>query len=270
MPELPEVETIKNELYGNVVGRRIVSITIDDPRPIQNPLEEFTKGVSGQRIEELYRRGKYLIFKLSNGKFMIIHLRMTGAVLVNPRNAGKYARVLFGLDNNSEMVFTDRRRLGVIRLTDNISDLEKKLGPEPLIEAFSAAVLAQRLKGRHAPIKAVLLDQKVIAGVGNMYADEALFAARIHPLREAGDLNRRETGKLYEAIVSVLSAAVASKGASVDTYQRPDGAKGTAHENFKVAHQRGARCPRCGGNVERIMVRGRGTYLCPKCQKIKY
>jgi formamidopyrimidine-DNA glycosylase len=268
MPELPEVETIKNELYNNVVGRRITSITIDDPRPVQNPLEEFTKGVSGQKIKELQRRGKYLVFSLSNGKFLIIHLRMTGAVLFDPGKVGKYARVIFGLDDDHEMVFTDRRRLGVIRLTGSLADLEKKLGPEPLTVTFSAAVLAQRLKGRHAPIKAVLLDQKVLAGVGNMYADEALFAAKIHPIREAGDLNKREIGRLHGAIVSVLTEAVANKGASVDTYQRPDGAKGTAHENFKVAHQRGAKCPNCGGNVERIVVRGRGTYLCPKCQKI--
>jgi formamidopyrimidine-DNA glycosylase len=268
MPELPEVETIKNELYGNVVGRHITSITIDDPKPVQNPLDEFTRGVSGQKIEELYRRGKYLIFKLSNKKYLIIHLRMTGAVLFNPGKVGKYARVIFGLDDDNEMVFTDRRRLGIIRLTDNIADLEKKLGPEPLESVFTPAVLAKRLQGRKAPIKAVLLDQKVIAGVGNMYADEALFASKIHPLRETGKLNKREIGRLYDAIVSVLKEAVANKGASVDTYQRPDGAKGTAHENFKVAHQRGAKCPRCGGKVERIVVRGRGTYLCPKCQKI--
>jgi formamidopyrimidine-DNA glycosylase len=268
MPELPEVETIKNELYGNVVGRRVTSITIDDPKPVQNPLDEFTRGVSGQKIEELSRRGKYLIFRLSNGKYLIIHLRMTGAVFFNPAQAGKYARVIFGLDGDNEMVFSDRRRLGVIRLTDNIAELEKKLGPEPLEADFTVAVLAKRLQGRKAPIKAVLLDQKIIAGVGNMYADEALFAAKIHPVREAGKLNKGEVGRLHDAIVSVLKEAVANKGASVDTYQRPDGKKGTAQENFKVAHQRGAKCPRCGGNVERIVVRGRGTYFCPRCQKM--
>jgi len=229
MPELPEVETIKNELYSNVVGRRITSLTIDDPKPVQNPLDEFTRGVSGQKIKELQRRGKYLIFSLSNGKYMIIHLRMTGAVLFNPGKVGKYARVLFGLDDDHEMVFTDRRRLGVIRLVNDLKDLEKKLGPEPLEDAFSISVLAGRLKGRKAPIKAVLLDQKVIAGVGNMYADEALFAAKIHPMRTAGELNKRELARLHEAIISVLKEAVANKGASVDTYQRPDGKKGTAH-----------------------------------------
>jgi len=267
MPELPEVETIKNELYSHVMGRRIASITIRDPKPVQNPLDEFAAGIAGHKIEDLIRRGKYLIFRLSGGKYMIIHLRMTGAVLVNPGEYGKYDRVIFELDDKKSMVFSDRRRLGVVWLTDDITGLEKKLGPEPLIADFSSAVFAERLKGRHAPIKAVLLDQKVIAGVGNMYADEALFAAKIHPEKATDKLNKQQIKRLYDAVVAVLKKAVANKGATVDTYKRPDGAKGGAQEEFQVAHRRGKRCPVCGGPIERIVVRGRGTYMCPRCQK---
>lgn len=153
-------------------------------------------------------------------------------------------------------------------LADNDAEIARKLGAEPLTTEFTAEILAKRLHGRQAPIKAVLLDQGVVAGIGNMYADEALFAARIHPLKEAGDLPSRQIRNLYKAIVNVLQLAVDNKGASVDTYRRPDGEQGTAHYGFNVAHRRGETCRVCGSAIERIMIRNRGSYFCPHCQKL--
>lgn len=268
MPELPEVETIRNELSPHVTGRRFSSITIIDAKPIRQPsVEEFCRKLAGQRIEQLKRRGKYLIFQLFSGKNLIIHLRMTGALLLNPEHVDRYARVIFGLDDGSQLVFTDRRRLGVMWLAENEQSIVGKLGPEPLASEFTAEGLASMLQKRQAPIKAVLLDQTLLAGVGNMYADEALHASRIHPLRKANSLSYKEIKKLHNAIRDVLTQAISDKGASIDSYKRPGGENGTAHFSFHVAHQRGKPCPTCGTPIQRLPIRNRGSYFCPKCQK---
>ena len=267
MPELPEVETIKNELAPHVVGRTFTGVTICDAKPIKQPApEEFCRKLIGQRINSLERRGKYLIFHLSGGQVLIIHLRMTGALLLNPEQDDRYTRGIFHLDNGKQLVFTDRRRLGAIWLADDAKSVTHKLGPEPFDPHFSAETLAKLLQKHQSPIKAVLLDQSVIAGIGNMYADEALYAARIHPLRKAGSLSHQEVQDLYQAIRHVLQKAIISKGASIDTYKRPDGDIGTAHHDFHVAHQKGKPCPNCGTPIERLAIRNRGSYLCPKCQ----
>ncbi|MFC2050829.1 DNA-formamidopyrimidine glycosylase [Chloroflexota bacterium] len=269
MPELPEVETIKNELSSHVIGRRLTGVTVSDAKLVRQPsVEEFRQKLTGKRIIGLERRGKYLIFRLSGTMALIIHLKMAGALLLNPEQGNRYTRVIFHMDNGNQLVFTDRRRLGATWLLENELTITGKLGPEPLTPEFTAESLAKRLQGHKAPIKAVLLDQAFIAGIGNMYADEALFAARIHPLRKANSLSSKEIQSFHKAIVDVLRSAIDSRGASVDTYKLPDGRLGTAHSNFSVAHRGGKPCPICGTPIQRLAIRNRGSYFCPNCQKL--
>ena len=183
MPELPEVETIKNELLPYVIGREIIGITLFWDGMVRQPsVEDFHSRVIGQKITGLTRRGKYLFFNLSSGELLVMHMKMTGSLLVDPAN-DKFTRAVFRLDNGAELHFWDPRKFGKMWLVGDESTVADKLGPEPLTEDFTAQVLGQRLNRRTAPIKPVLLDQSVIAGIGNMYADEALYAARIHPLK---------------------------------------------------------------------------------------
>jgi formamidopyrimidine-DNA glycosylase len=267
MPELPEVETIKNELSPWVVGQSFTQVTILDTKMVCGcSAEEVRRGLIGQKVKCLERRGKYLIFHLSNGKSLIMHLRMTGILLLNPREVNRYARAVFRLSNEHRLVFSDRRRLGLIWLVDDANNVVCKLGPEPLDNSFSPDILEQRLSRHHIPVKAALLDQHIVAGIGNMYADEALFASRIHPLRKADELSATEVRTLHNNIRRILWSAIGFKGASVDTYVRPEGELGTAHSDFKVAHRGGESCPVCGSNIERVVVQNRGSCFCPRCQ----
>jgi formamidopyrimidine-DNA glycosylase len=269
MPELPEVETIKNELTPWVVGQSFTQVIILDSKVVcGDSTEKMCRELIGQKIESLGRRGKYLIFHLSVGRSLIIHLRMTGSLLLNPENVDHYARAIFHLSNGYRLVFNDRRRLGKMWLVDDADTVVCRLGPEPLDENFTAGVLGQRLSRHHIPIKAALLDQCIVAGIGNMYADEALFAARINPRRKADSLSPIEVQTLHNCIRTVLGAAIGSKGASVDTYVRPEGGLGTAHFDFKVAHRGGETCPVCDCIIERCVVQNRGSYFCPSCQPI--
>jgi len=273
MPELPEVETIKNELLPHIAGRRVTGVTLFWEGIVrQPPVEEFCSRLIGQRLTGLARRGKYLLFSLTSGEVLIIHLKMTGSLLLKPASAevGKFVRAIIHLDNGTEVHFRDPRKFGVMWLVKKADPVVGKLGPEPLEAGFTPQVLAQRLANRTAPIKALLYDQAVIAGIGNMYADEALFAAGIHPLRAGGSLSSEEIERLHRIIQQVLWSAIGNKGASTDTYFRPDGTRGTAHFEFQVAHRLGGKsCPVCGTPIERITVRNRGTYFCPKCQPLK-
>ena len=269
MPELPEVETIKNELAPWIVGQSFTKVTILDAKVVcGGSVQEVRRGLVGHKVENLERRGKYLIFHLSNGRSLIIHLRMTGSLLLDPKEIDRYARAVFYLSNRHLFVFNDRRRLGVMWLVDDADTVVCKLGPEPLDRSFTADVLRQRLSRHHIPIKAALLDQHIIAGIGNMYADEALFAACIHPLRKADELSSKEVRTLHNCIRRILRAAIDSKGASVDTYVRPEGELGIAHFAFKVAHRGGEPCPICGSTIERVPVQNRGTCFCPRCQPL--
>jgi formamidopyrimidine-DNA glycosylase len=268
MPELPEVETIKNELTPYVVGRKITDITLLWEKIVKKPsAKEFLAHVAGQKIVDLSRRGKYLLFKLGSGEMLIMHMKMTGSLLIDTDD-DKYSRAIIKLDDGIKISFRDPRKFGAMWWSKDGSDVLPKLGPEPLEDGFTAAVLAQRLHNKAAPIKAVLLDQSVLAGVGNMYADEALFDVKIHPERTAGSLSAAEIKRLYTAIRRILTAAIGNKGASVRNYYRPGGELGTAHFEFRVAHGLGKKCPRDGTPIARIRVRGRGTYFCPKCQRI--
>ncbi|MFH1650753.1 MAG: bifunctional DNA-formamidopyrimidine glycosylase/DNA-(apurinic or apyrimidinic site) lyase [Chloroflexota bacterium] len=267
MPELPEVETIKNELTPYVQGRVIKSVDLFWEGMVRNDsVADFRRRVTGQRITGLDRRGKYLLLELGSGEVLVIHLRMSGSLLLSDRSDGRFTRAAFHLDDGQELLFRDPRKFGVTWVAADKSGVERKLGPEPLTPGFTEATLAGLLRDRNAPIKALLLDQKLLAGVGNMYADEALYAARIHPLRSGGSLTGEETRRLYKAVREVLTAGITNKGSSVVNYYRPGGELGRAQEEFKVAHGRGKKCLVCGATIERIVVGGRGTYFCPHCQ----
>ncbi len=267
MPELPEVETIRNELLPYVIGRTITGVTLFWERIVRSPsVEEFVSKVVGQEITGLTRRGKYLFFNLSGGELLVMHMKMTGSLLIDPTD-DRFTRAILYLDNGSALHFWDPRKFGVVWLAEDDSDVSSKLGPEPLEDEFTVEILTRLLQKRTAPVKPVLLDQSVIAGIGNMYADEALFDSKIHPLKPAGSLSRAEVKRLHASIVKVLRKALYKKGASVRNYIRPDGKPGTAHDEFNVAHGVGKNCPDCGTPIQRIVVRGRGTYLCPNCQR---
>ncbi len=269
MPELPEVETIKNELSPWVLGQSFTEVDVLDARLLAGGSgEEVRGGLVGQKVESLERRGKYLVCHLSNGKALILHFRMTGSLLLNPGEVDRYARAIFHLSSGHRLVFTDRRCLGLLWLVDDADTVVCRLGPEPLEQSFTPDILGQRLSRHRIPIKAALLDQRTVAGLGNMYADEVLFAARINPLRRADSLSLEEVQTLHNSICKVLQAGIGSKGASVDTYVRPEGELGTAHFDFKVAHKKGMPCPVCGSTIERVAIQNRGTCFCLRCQPL--
>ena len=268
MPELPEVETIKNELAPHIIGRKLTGVTLFWEGIVRQPsVEDFCSCLVGQRVTGLARRGKYLILSLTSDKSLIIHLKMSGSLLLKSNcSDDRFTRAIIYLDEAMGLYFRDPRKLGVMWLVGDRNTIVGKLGPEPLETGFTPEVLVQRLHNRTAPIKALLCEQPFIAGIGNMYADEALFAAGIHPLRPGGSLSWDEIGRLHSAIKQVLRSAIGNKGASVLNYFRPGGELGTAHFEFKVAHRGGKPCPNCGTPIQRIPIRNRGSYFCPKCQ----
>lgn len=268
MPELPEVETIRRDLTRAIAGRRFAAIDLKWPRMVLYPSPEaFTCRLLGQTIVELGRRGKYLLVRLDGGETLVLHFRMSGSLLlVHGGEDDAYCRAVFTLDDGSRLCFRDPRKLGKMWLVEDEDTVVGGLGPEVLGPGFTADELARALARRSTPIKALLCDQSLLAGVGNMYADEALFAAGIHPLRRAGSLTAEETDRLHRALVTVLTEAVESHGASMTDYWRPSGEPGTAQSVFKVAHRLGGACPTCGASIQRLPVRGRGSYFCPCCQ----
>jgi formamidopyrimidine-DNA glycosylase len=275
MPELPEVETIRVALEPHVVGRRFDHVEINDPRLVR-PFEPAAVAaqLEGERVAALDRRGKYLVVRFESGRVLLIHLRMTGSL--RHAAAGSladdpYRRAVVKLDDGSDVAYRDVRRFGTWRLLepDEVDPyLARRLGREPLERTFTARRLAERLEGRRAPIKAALLDQRTAAGLGNIYVDEALWRAEIHPLRPAGTLAAEEVARLTKGIRQALRAGIASQGASLRDYSTPDGRRGRMQERFRVYGREGEPCLRCGTPIEKIRAGGRGTWYCPTCQRL--
>ena len=272
MPELPEVETILRQLGPHVEGRTIVGADVLDPRwTMPEPTDVVERELRGATIERLRRSGKYLVWQLSGDRHLITHLRMTGAVLFDPDPEPIHVRVRLRLDSGHRLLFDDPRRFGTGHLMHGSAArdayLDARVGVEPFGPEFTSAHLFQLTRGRRAPIKAFILDQRRVAGVGNIYADEALFRARIHPLRPAGRLQRAELERLRDGIEAALQAGIDAKGASIDDFRHIDGARGAFQNRFLIHRRAGEPCVRCGANVVKLVVAGRGTYVCERCQR---
>ncbi len=266
MPELPEVETIRRAIEPCIVGARISDVSLLDPSIAGPEGPESLQAAVGATVRAVLRRGKHLILLLNGNRGVVLHLRMTGAILLQEPATKARVRAVLSFSNGEKLLFNDMRRLGTIRHYQDMKPLLQRLGPEPLDEDFTADSLKESLSRHRIPIKAALLDQHIVAGVGNMYADEALFLARIHPMTPARNLDIPRVASLWKALRQVLTDAIGSKGASVSTYALPNGEHGTAHFGFNVAHKKGEPCPRCGMALQRVMVRKRGSYYCPTCQ----
>jgi formamidopyrimidine-DNA glycosylase len=272
MPELPEVETIRRHLAPHVEGRVLETLEIEDARWCM-PLHpgELRDAVEGRVVERLGRRGKYLIWELADEIFLLMHLRMTGTLLLDPADPPRHRRVRFGFDNGRELIFDDPRRFGTGELALGWAAREaffaSRLGVEPFGPEFTSAHLYALTQASRAPVKAFLLDQRKIAGVGNIYADEALFRARVHPLRPAGSLKRAQYEELAAAVQEVLAAGIDAGGASIDDFRHPDGVSGAFQNGFLVHLRRGEPCVRCGSEIVKFVAAGRGTYVCETCQR---
>jgi formamidopyrimidine-DNA glycosylase len=294
MPELPEVETIRRQLAPLVEGRRLERVEILDPR-WSRPLapHELADAIVGRRVEQLGRRGKYLVWRLSDDVHLVQHLRMTGSVLCEPDPEPPHTRVRIELgplrarratpadaaparrDGHSSrggrrLAIVDPRRFGTGELLLGAPALEAffaaRLGYEPFDARFTPEHLRSLARGRSAPIKALLLDQRRIAGVGNIYADEALFRAGIHPLRPAGGLSGEQYARLRETIVQALTEGIDARGATIDDFRHVDGVRGSFQDRFLVHRRAGEPCPRCGSTIVKMLAAGRGTYVCETCQ----
>jgi formamidopyrimidine-DNA glycosylase len=276
MPELPEVETIRRQLAPLVEGRRLTNIEVLDPR-WSRPLapRELEQALAGRRVERLGRRGKYLVWSFAGDVHLAQHLRMTGAVLSDPDPEQAHVGVRIELSATRpararRLAIVDPRRFGTGELLLGSEALEaffaQRLGLEPFDVRFTAAYLRALAKGRTAPIKAFLLDQRRIAGVGNIYADEALFRARVHPRRPAGRLSREQHEALRESVIAALSAGIDARGASIDDFRHVDGVRGSFQDQFLVHLREGEPCVRCGSTIVKMVVGGRGTYVCETCQ----
>jgi formamidopyrimidine-DNA glycosylase len=271
VPELPEVETIRGQLAPLVEGRKLTRVEVLDPR-WSRPLapDELEAALQGRRIESLGRRGKYLIWNLSGDVHLVQHLRMTGAVLLEPKPEPAHVSVRLQLGRDRRLVVVDPRRFGTGELLLGSDALDRffatRLGVEPFEQEFTGEYLRERARGRIAPIKPFLLDQRQVAGVGNIYADEALFRAYVHPLRPAGRLKREQYALLRDSVREALQAGIDAKGASIDDFRHVDGVQGAFQNEFLVHLRAGEPCVRCGTTIVKLVVGGRGTYVCEHCQ----
>jgi len=291
MPELPEVETIRRQLEPEVTGRRILEADVLDARWTRpEPPDDVERAIAGRTIEAVERRGKYLLLRLEGGRTLAMHLRMTGNLLLDEEPAGdgadprrlggerlyegnpelRYLRAQLRLDDGRRLLFTDPRRFGhAVVLRDHELDeyFAARLGVEPLSDSLTAEELCRLAAGRRAPLKSFLLNQLGIAGIGNIYADEALHRAELHPLSPAGSMKPEDCERLRVGIVEALEAGLRSGGASIDDYRDSRGEQGSMQEELLVHTREGKPCPRCGAEIRRIVVGGRSTYFCPSCQR---
>ena len=274
MPELPEVETVRARLARAVAGRRIERAAIRDAR-LTRPVDPdlVAAELTGERVSAVGRRGKYLVVRFESGRALLVHLRMTGSFRVGvggDLGDDRHRRAVLALDDGTDVGYRDVRRFGTWELVgpgELEARLEARLGPEPL-GRFPSALLARRLEGRRTSLKAALLDQRTVAGLGNIYVDEALWHARLHPLRPAGSLAPHEVRALHRGIRKALRRGIERQGASLRDYADPDGRRGSMQDEFRVYGRAGAPCHRCGRPIARIRVAGRGSWHCPRCQPL--
>jgi formamidopyrimidine-DNA glycosylase len=273
MPELPEVETVRRQLQEALPGRTISNVCFTAGRPhLLRRMDElgFVQTVRGAVIVAVRRSGKWLVVDLDNGQSLVAHLRMTGRWFL--RNSGapadEYMRSKITLDNGDELRWCDVRKFGTWDLVADANEVTGDSGAEPLSEAFTAEVILAAAEGRRAPIKAFLLDQRRVAGLGNIYADEALWHSRIHPLRPAGSISSDEAQRLRDAIVRVLLESLESGGSSMRDYLDSNGRRGGFQERWRVYKHEGSPCLRCGSAIQKLKLRGRGSRYCPTCQPL--
>lgn len=270
MPELPEVETIAGDLRrAGLPDQTITGVHVLWERTVATPdVATFRERLVEQTVETVSRRGKFLRFDLSRDETLLIHLRMTGRLYIVPSGDEvlPHLRVSFELGDGRQLRFHDMRKFGRVYLLRDPQAVLGKLGPEPLDEGFSASDFAARLRLRRMMLKPLLLDQRFIAGIGNIYADEALFLAGLHPCRRAQTLSATEAEALHEAVRHVLVAALRDRGTTIDDYRTVTGQPGQHQESLLVFRRDGEPCPRCGHSIERLKVGGRGTHICPRCQ----
>lgn len=271
MPELPEVETIRRDLADRIVGARIEEVEVLDRRVIrgQTP-DQFAAGLRGARIQAVERRGKALILVLEDRGFLVVQLMMTGQMIFRADSAPeKASKIIFTLSNQGRIYYNDQRLFGRLQAVRVLAEVGyfRDIGPEPLSLEFTPQALQERLAGRRTPIKPLLLDHRVVAGIGNIYASEILYASRIDPRRAALTLVPRDVRALHAAVVAVLSEAVALRGTSMRDYRDAQGEKGLFKTRIKVYAREGETCPRCRTGIERIIQNQRSTFFCPRCQR---
>ena len=273
MPELPEVESVRRQLEPALVGRSFERVSIDDPRLVR-PYEpaEVAAELEGEHVAAVERRGKYLVVRFESGRVLLIHLRMTGSLLRAPNRSlpdDPHRRAVVRLDDGSDVAYRDVRRFGTWLLLEPGEAepyLAARVGDEPLDALFTAARLGERLAGRRTSLKAALLDQRTLAGMGNIYVDEALWRARLNPLRPASGLDRNELRRLHRGIRGALEHGLARQGSTLRDYRLPDGSGGSMQNEFRVYGRRDEPCDRCGTLIARTQVAGRTTWFCPTCQ----
>ncbi|HZC75186.1 MAG TPA: bifunctional DNA-formamidopyrimidine glycosylase/DNA-(apurinic or apyrimidinic site) lyase [Gaiellaceae bacterium] len=273
MPELPEVESVRRQLEPALLGRRFERVRIDDARLVR-PYEpaEVAAELEGERVAAVERRGKYLVVRFESGRVLLIHLRMTGSLLHAPVGSlqdDPHRRAVVTLDDASDVAYRDVRRFGTWLLLEPGEAepyLAERVGDEPLDALFTTARLGERLAGRRTSLKAALLDQRTLAGMGNIYADEALWRARLNPLRPAAGLDRAELRRLHRGIRAALEHGLARQGSTLRDYRLPDGSGGSMQDEFRVYGRRDEPCDRCGTLIARTQVAGRTTWYCPTCQ----
>jgi len=272
VPELPEVEVVRRRLLTCLPGLVVRDVRVHDATVCDLPEDELRRTIAGRRVLGLRRRGKYLMIDLGEpvaaGRLLVVHLRMTGQLLFRPEPRGRPARFVITFDPSTELHFYDMRRFGRLWSLDPRDEeaFFAALGPEPFSAAFDVAYLRRALAERRAPLKAFLLDQRRIAGVGNIYADEALFRARLNPLRAAGTVGPREAQRLHAALLETLQAGIDHEGSSIESFIDPAGRRGSFQEILNVYQRTGEPCRVCGTAIERVVVGGRGTHYCPRCQ----
>jgi formamidopyrimidine-DNA glycosylase len=265
MPELPEVETTVRRLRKKIIGRRIERFEATWPRQVSPSIAGVRRAVVGRKIEKLSRRGKYIVFHLDDGSFLLVHLGMSGSFSWGGEEPA-HVRAAWELDDGGRLLFCDARKFGRIRAVNDPGKCLRRLGPEPLSSGFTVEAFRRALAARSRQLKPLLMDQGVVCGLGNIYTDESLHRARLHPLSRSDSLTPEQVKRLHRAIVQTLKTAIRLSGTSFD-WAYPGG---RMQDRLRVYGRTGEPCKRCGGKIKRILVGGRGTHFCPACQRMTF